>query len=104
MTFYLDVRMWMRMVRLALRACNPKAKRRMLVLLVGVVPVVAVVHAICFFLDPIVFPRLRDVEVRHAGVHRRPRPQRHDAVAPPDVRWTPAGSASSGSTRCSCRR
>jgi omega-hydroxy-beta-dihydromenaquinone-9 sulfotransferase len=63
MTFYLDVRMWMRMVRLALRARNPKAKRRMLVLLVGVVPVVAVVHAICFFLDPIVFRRLRDVEV-----------------------------------------
>ncbi len=62
--FYFDFRMYARLLRLALRETNAAAKRRLLFMLLLVVPIVSTVHAICFFLDTIFFPRLREVEVR----------------------------------------
>lgn len=52
------------MLALAWREDNVTARRRMLVMLVVVVPIVSTIHAICFALDAIVFPGLRSVEVR----------------------------------------
>jgi hypothetical protein len=62
--FYFDVATYLRMLRLARRAQNTKARRQLLLVLLVVVPVVSAVHAICFFLDALVYPRLRRVEVR----------------------------------------
>jgi hypothetical protein len=52
------------MLRLAWREGNPRNRRKLLVTLWLWVPLVASLHAICFFLDPILFPRLRRVTVQ----------------------------------------
>lgn len=52
------------MLRLAWRERNPRNRSRLLVSLLVVVPTVATLHALCFLLDPILFPGLRRVEIR----------------------------------------
>ena len=64
MIFYFDFRTWSRMLRLAWREDNPRQRRRLLVTLLVTVPLVSTFHAICFFLDPILFPGLGRTEVR----------------------------------------
>jgi hypothetical protein len=64
MLFHFDFRQWGRMVRLAWRDPHPAGRRRMLVRLLVVVPLVASFHAVCFFLDGILFPGLWRVRVR----------------------------------------
>jgi omega-hydroxy-beta-dihydromenaquinone-9 sulfotransferase len=64
MLFYFDFATWLRMLRLAWREENPRNRRKLLVTLLVTVPLVSSVHAICFFLDPILFPGLRRTEVR----------------------------------------
>jgi len=64
MLFHFDFVMWARMVRLAWRDPHPAGRGRMLVRLLLVVPVVASLHAICFFLDGLLFPGLHRVRVR----------------------------------------
>ena len=64
MLMYFDFRTYLRMVSLAFREQNRAGRRRLLFLLLLVVPVVSGFHAVCFFLDPILFPGLRSIEVR----------------------------------------
>ena len=56
--------MWARMLRLAWRDPHPAGRRRMLSRLLVFVPLVASFHAVCFFLDGILFPGLHRVRVR----------------------------------------
>jgi len=63
MGFYFDFATWLRMVRLAARESGV-LRRRLLLRLLVYVPLVASFHAICFALDPLCFPRLRDVAIR----------------------------------------
>ena len=62
--FYFDVGNYVTMLRLV-RAESDKARRRKLLaaFLIGV-PVMVAVHAVCFALDPLLFPSLRRTEVR----------------------------------------
>ncbi len=64
MIMYFDFATYARMLRLALREENPAGRRRLLFILVVIVPIVATFNAICFFLDGVFFPGLRKVEVR----------------------------------------
>jgi omega-hydroxy-beta-dihydromenaquinone-9 sulfotransferase len=52
------------MLRLARHEQNARTRRQLLLVLLLVVPVVSTIHAVCFFLDGILFPGLRRVEVR----------------------------------------
>ena len=61
--FYFDFATWQRMLRLAWRERNPRNRRRLLFSLLVVVPAVASFDALCFALDPIVFPSLRRTQV-----------------------------------------
>jgi hypothetical protein len=61
--FYFDFATWRRMLRLAWRERNPRNRRRLLFSLLVVVPLVASFDALCFALDPILFPSLRRSEV-----------------------------------------
>jgi hypothetical protein len=62
--FYFDVGNYVTMLRLV-RAETDKARRRKLLaaFLIGV-PLMVAVHAVCFALDPLLFPSLRRTEVR----------------------------------------
>jgi hypothetical protein len=64
MRFYFDVGNYITMLRLV-RAETDKARRRKLLaaFLIGV-PLMVAVHAVCFALDPLLFPSLRRTEVR----------------------------------------
>ena len=62
--FHFDWQTWRKMTGLAWREKNPKNRRQLLMTLLVVVPCVASFHALCFFLDPILFPALRRTEVR----------------------------------------
>jgi len=62
--FHFDFRMWARMLAVAWREQNPAGRRAMLVRLLVFVPVVASFHAVCFFLDGLLFPGLHRVRVR----------------------------------------
>jgi hypothetical protein len=62
--FYFDFATWRRMLRLAWREENPRHRRALLRTLLVTVPLVASFHALCFFLDPILFPSLRRTQVR----------------------------------------
>lgn len=64
MIFHFDFAMWARMLRVAWREPNPRGRRRMLVRLLVYVPLVASFHAVCFFLDGILFPGLHRIRVR----------------------------------------
>jgi len=63
MLFHFDFAQWARMVRIAWREPHPAGRRRMLTRLLVFVPVVASFHALCFFLDGILFPGLHRVRV-----------------------------------------
>jgi hypothetical protein len=64
MLFHFDFGNWRRMIALAWREESPRARRRYLVVLLVWVPLVASFHAVCFALDPLLFPSLRRVRVR----------------------------------------
>lgn len=64
MRFHFDFANYFTMLRLAAGERNPKARFYYLAVLLLVVPVVATFHAICFFLDGIVFPGLWKTEIR----------------------------------------
>ena len=61
--FYFDFGTWRRMVRLACAESGTLRRRLLLRLLVGV-PLVAGFHALCFALDPLLFPSLRRTAIR----------------------------------------
>jgi hypothetical protein len=62
--FHFDFSQWARMLRLAWRDPHPAGRRGMLVRLLVFVPLVASFHAVCFFLDGLLFPGLHRVAVR----------------------------------------
>jgi hypothetical protein len=62
--FFFDFSNYFKMLRLAWNEKVPKARRYYLVVLLVVVPLVSTFHAICFFLDRIVYPSLYAVEVK----------------------------------------
>jgi hypothetical protein len=64
MFFYFDFGTWARMLRLAFREPQPRQRAWLLMRLLVWVPGVASFHAVCFFLDGLLFPRLHRVEVR----------------------------------------
>jgi hypothetical protein len=64
MLFYFEFRTWVKLLRLALREKNARNRRRLLFQLLVLIPVANAIHAVCFALDPILFPGLRRVEVR----------------------------------------
>src|SRR2546422_2748086 len=64
MRFHFDFANYFKMVRLAWREKNPRARRTYLAVLLFWVPPVAVFHALCFFLDGIVFPGLHRTAIR----------------------------------------
>ena len=64
MLFYFDFAIYRQMLRLARDEDNPATRRQLLFVLLVVVPLVASVNAVCFFLDGILFPGLHRVRVR----------------------------------------
>ena len=64
MLFLFDFDNYFKMIRLAWNESVPKARRRYLLVLLVVTPIVAIFHAICFFLDGLFFPGLKKVEMR----------------------------------------
>jgi len=62
--FYFDFGIYRQMLRLAREEDNPAARRRLFLVLLVLVPAVASVNAVCFFLDGILFPGLHRVRVR----------------------------------------
>ncbi len=63
MFFHFDFANYARMIRLAWNEKNPMARRYYLAVLFLVVPFVSTFHAICFFLDALLFPGLRKIEI-----------------------------------------
>jgi hypothetical protein len=61
--FYFDFTTWRKMLRLAWRETNPRNRTSLLATLLFQVPAIAAFHAICFALDPLLFPSLRRTEV-----------------------------------------
>ena len=61
--YYFDWRTWRKMLSLAWREQNPRNRRQLLFTLLLVVPGAASVHALCFWLDPFLFPALRRTRV-----------------------------------------
>ena len=64
MVFYFDFANYFLMIRLAWNEKVAKAKFYSLAVLLLAVPIVSSFHAICFFLDGLLFPGLWRVEVR----------------------------------------
>jgi hypothetical protein len=64
MRFHFDFGNYFKMLRLAWGEASPRARRRYLAILLLAVPPVALFHALCFALDPILFPSLRRVKLR----------------------------------------
>jgi len=64
MIFHFDFATWRHMLRLAWNEKHPLARRYYLAVLLLWVPPVAAFHALCFFLDGILFPGLWTVEIR----------------------------------------
>lgn len=64
MLFHFDFANWRRMVALAWREKQPAVRFYFLSVLLVAVPFVATFHAVCFFLDGILFPGLWRVEVK----------------------------------------
>ncbi len=64
MYFFFDFDNYFKMVRLAWNEKVPKARYYYLAVLLICTPIIAVFHAICFFLDRLVFPDLKKVEMR----------------------------------------
>jgi hypothetical protein len=63
MLMYFDFAAWRRMIRLAWRETHARTRRKLLVRLLLTVPFVASFHAVCFFLDRLLFPGLRTTRV-----------------------------------------
>jgi len=61
--FHFDFTQWTRLLRVAWREEDPRGRRRMLVRLLLYVPLVASFHAVCFFLDGLLFPGLHRIRV-----------------------------------------
>jgi hypothetical protein len=64
MLFHFDFGAWARMIGLALGEKRRSLRAWFLYRLLIWVPLVASFHAVCFFLDALLFPRLRQIEVR----------------------------------------
>ncbi len=64
MIFHFDFANYFRMLGLARRETNAMARRYFLFILLVWVPIVSSFHAICFFLDGLIFPALWRVEVK----------------------------------------
>lgn len=64
MIFHFDFEKWFRMIRLARAERQTAVRLYFLSVLLVAVPLVALFHALCFFLDRIFFPGLASVEVR----------------------------------------
>jgi hypothetical protein len=64
MLFHFDFTNYFAMVRLAWHEKNPRARRTYLAKLLLWVPPVSLFHALCFFLDAILFPGLHRTEIR----------------------------------------
>lgn len=64
MFFHFDFRNWATLIRLASKEKQVAVRLYFLAVLLLAVPVVSTFHAICFFLDGILFPGLWKVEVR----------------------------------------
>lgn len=64
MLFYFDFRTWARLVWLAAHEGSPQRRFRLYLRLLVKIPLVALFNAVCFALDPLLFPGLRRVEVR----------------------------------------
>ncbi len=64
MVFYFDFASWGRLVRLSLADRGAPRRASILVRLLVIVPLVASFHAVCFFLDGLLFPGLHRVRVR----------------------------------------
>lgn len=64
MIFHFDFEKWFRMIRLARAEEQTAVRLYFLSVLLVAVPLVALFHALCFFLDRIFFPGLASVEVR----------------------------------------
>jgi hypothetical protein len=62
--FYFDFACWGRMLRYAQSETDFRRKRKLFSLLLLRVPLIAGINAICFVLDPILFPSLRKTEIR----------------------------------------
>ena len=67
MLFYFDFDTYRRMFRLARREENAANRRKLLFILLVLLPIVSTVHAVFFFLDYVFYPGLREVDV-HAPV------------------------------------
>ncbi len=65
MVFHFDFAQWRRMLRLAWNEPTPVARRYFLFILCVSVPIISTFHAICFFLDALLFPGLRKVEIKN---------------------------------------
>ena len=63
MRFHFDFATWLRLLRLSWRDPHPAGRGRMLAHLLLTVPLVASFHALCFFLDGLLFPGLHRVRV-----------------------------------------
>jgi hypothetical protein len=64
MIFHFDFPQYFRMVKLAWNEPNPMARRYFLLILCASVPLISTFHAICFFLDGILFPGLHKIEIK----------------------------------------
>ena len=103
MLFHFDFANYFRMLRLAWREKNPRARRVYLTKLLFWIPPVAAFHAVCFFLDGILFPGLRRTGVRTPVFmvgHARSGTTLLHRLLCKDA----AASARSCSTSCSSRR
>ena len=67
MLFYFDFDTYRRMFRLARREENAANRRKLMFVLLVLLPIVSTVHAVFFFLDYLFYPGLREVDV-HAPV------------------------------------
>ena len=64
MLFYFDFDNYFKMLRLAMGEQSWRVKIQYLVVLLVAVPIVSLFHAICFALDPLLFPSLRRGEIK----------------------------------------
>lgn len=64
MIFYFDFKTWLTMARLVSREPNKRRRRRLCKLIMIRVPLRALFHSICFFLDGVFFPKLWFVKVK----------------------------------------
>lgn len=62
--FYFDWGNYVTMLRLLRAEPDPARRRKLLTLFVVGIPAMAVIHTVCFALDPVLFPSLRRTEVR----------------------------------------